>query len=97
VLTDVMFIHLGRVVLSCSMDQFESRYVEVSVRPEKVEAARVLKPVNERQALGRTVLLFDGIDRQKLGEFGDVRTPSIADVFVALLGDRPDQARGAAS
>jgi ABC-2 type transport system ATP-binding protein len=97
VLTDVMFIHLGRVVLSCSMDQFESRYVEVSVRPEKVEAARVLKPVNERQALGRSVLLFDGIDRQKLGEFGDVRTPSIADVFVALLGDRPDQARGAAS
>jgi ABC-2 type transport system ATP-binding protein len=97
VLTDVMFIHLGRVVLSCSMDQFESRYVEVSVRPEKVEAARVLKPVNERQALGRSVLLFDGIDRQKLGEFGDVRTPSIADVFVALLGDRPGHAQGAAS
>jgi ABC-2 type transport system ATP-binding protein len=92
-----MFIHLGRVVLSCSMDQFESRYVEVSVRPEKVEAARVLKPVNERQALGRSVLLFDGIDRQKLGEFGDVRTPSIADVFVALLGDRPGHAQGAAS
>jgi ABC-2 type transport system ATP-binding protein len=97
VLTDVMFIHLGRVVLSCSMDQFESRYVEVSVRPEKVEAARRLKPVNERQALGRSVLLFDGIDRQKLGEFGDVRTPSIADVFVALLGDRPGHAQGAAS
>ena len=96
VLTDVMFIHLGRVVLSCSMEEFESRYVEVSVRPEKVDAARVLKPVNERQALGRSILLFDGIDRQKLGDFGDVRRPSIADVFVALLGDRTGRAQGAA-
>jgi ABC-2 type transport system ATP-binding protein len=100
VLTDLMFIQRGRIVLSCSMDEFESRYVEVTVRPEQVAAARALKPINERQVLGRSILLFDRVDRQQLAALGDVRTPSIADLFVAVLGDKPggkpSQAQGVA-
>ena len=53
VLTDLMFINRGRIVLECSMDEFESRYVEVTVRPEQVAAAQALKPIHERQVLGR--------------------------------------------
>jgi ABC-2 type transport system ATP-binding protein len=87
VLTDVMFINRGRIVLNCSMDEFESRYSELMVNPDQVAAARALKPIYERNVLGRSVLLFDGIDRQKLAAFGDVRTPSIADLFVAVLGN----------
>jgi ABC-2 type transport system ATP-binding protein len=87
VLTDVMFINRGRIVLNCSMDEFESRYSELMVNPDQVAAARALKPIYERNVLGRSVLLFDGIDRQKLAAFGDVRTPSIADLFVAVLAN----------
>src|SRR5947207_1937686 len=59
VLTDVMFINRGRIVFSCSMDEFESRHLEVMVKPENADAARALKPIQERQVLGRSVMLFD--------------------------------------
>ena len=59
VLTDVMFIDRGRIVFDCSMDELESRYLEVTVNPEQVAAARALKPIYERQVLGRSILLFD--------------------------------------
>jgi ABC-2 type transport system ATP-binding protein len=85
VLTDVMFMNRGRIVFGCSMEEFESRYLEVMVNPEQVAAARALRPMNERQALGRSILLFDSADRQQLAALGDVRTPSIADLFVAIL------------
>ena len=86
VLTDVMFIDRGRVVFNRSMEELESRYLEVMVRPEQVAAARQLKPMHERQAIGGSILLFDGVDRQRLAALGDLRTPSIADLFVAVLG-----------
>ena len=85
VLTDVMFIDRGRIVFSRSMEELESRYVEVMVRPEQAAAARALKPMHERQAIGSSVMLFDGVDRQRLAALGDVRTPSIADLFVAVM------------
>ena len=96
VLTDVMFINRGRIVLRCSMEEFESRYLELMVRPENLAAARALRPIHERQVFGRSVLLFDGVDRQQLAALGDVRTPSIADLFVAVIGNQPAQAQGAA-
>lgn len=85
VFTDLMFINRGRIVLSCSMEEFAARYLEVTVNPDKLAAARALKPVYERQALGRSNLLFDGADRTKLAALGEVRTPSISDVFVAVM------------
>jgi len=87
VLTDVMFMHSGRIVLNCSMEDFEARYVELMVNPDHVAAARALKPIHERQVLGGSVLLFDRVDRQQLVELGEVRTPSVADLFVAVLGN----------
>jgi len=87
VFTDVMFIDRGRIVFTCSMEEFESRYLEVTVHPERVAAARALKPMHERQMLGRSILLFDQVDRQQLTALGEVRTPSIADLFVAVMGN----------
>jgi len=88
VLTDVMFINGGRIVLNCSMEEFESRYLELTVHAEHLAQARALKPIHERQMLGRSILLFDHVDRHQLDGFGEVRTPSIADLFVALLGNQ---------
>jgi ABC-2 type transport system ATP-binding protein len=96
VLTDLMFINRGRIVLDCSMEEIETRYLEVAVRPEQVVAARALKPIDERQVLGRSILLFDRVDRDQLAALGDVRTPSIADLFVAMLGDKPGARAGQA-
>jgi ABC-2 type transport system ATP-binding protein len=96
VLTDLMFINHGRIVFQCSMEEFESRYLEMTVNPEKAAAARELKPIHERQVFGRSVMLFDRVDRQQLAAYGDVRTPSIADLFVALMGDQAGVAQGAA-
>jgi len=86
ILTDLMFIDRGRIVLNCSMDDFEARYTEVMVNPENVAAARVLKPINERQVFNRSIMLFDRVDRAQLAALGEVRTPSIADLFVATMG-----------
>jgi ABC-2 type transport system ATP-binding protein len=86
VLTDVMFLNKGRLVLDCTMDDFENRYVEVMVRPEQTAAARALKPMHERQVFGRSVFLFDRADRAQLAALGEARTPSIADLFVAMIG-----------
>jgi ABC-2 type transport system ATP-binding protein len=88
VLTDFMFIDRGRIVFECSVEEFESRYLELMVRPQQVAAARALKPIHERQVLGGSVLLFDRLDRRQLTSLGDVRTPSIADLFVAVVGNQ---------
>src|SRR4051794_36366596 len=95
VLTDLMFIDRGRIVLECSMEEFDSRYLEVMVNPEHVAAARALKPMHERPVFGRSVLLFDGVDRHQLETMGEVRRPSIADLFVAVMSNdmsKPEKA-----
>ena len=91
VLTDLMFIDRGRIVLDCSMEEVEARYAEVQVKPEQVAAARAFKPMHERQVLGRNILLFDGVDRKQLAVLGDTRTPSISDLFVAVMGNHSSQ------
>jgi len=89
VLTDLMFIDRGRIALECSMEEFESRYLEVMVNPERVAAARALKPIQERSVFGRSVMLFDGANREQVAALGEVRRPSIADLFVAVMSGEP--------
>ena len=88
VLTDLMFIDRGRIVFGCSMEEFEARYLEVVVTPDHLAAARAFEPLHERSRLGRSILLFDRADRPKLAALGEVRKPSIADLFVALIGNQ---------
>ena len=95
ILTDLMFIDRGRIVLSCTMEEFETRYVEVTVNPDQVTVARALKPIYERQVFGRTILMFDRVERGRLLQFGEVRTPTIADLFVAVVGNQAGVAQGA--
>lgn len=94
VLTDLLFINRGRIVFSRSMEEVESRYQQVLVHPDRLESARGLNPIAERTGVGHSVLIFEGVDRQKLAAFGDTRTPSVADLFVAVMSGAP---QGAAS
>ncbi len=85
VLTDLVFLDRGRIVFEESTERIEARYVEVKVRPHQVAAARALAPLHEQHVIGGSVMLFDGVDRALLAPLGDVRTASIADLFVAVM------------
>ncbi len=87
ILTDLLFIDRGNLVFGCSMDDFDQRYLELSVHPGQLPAAQALKPINARQVFGRSILLYDGVPRDQLAPLGDLRTPTIADVFVAFVGN----------
>jgi len=84
-LTDVMFINDGRIVLHASMDALPERYVELMTSGENAERARRLNPIFERDVFGKKVLTFEGITREQLKGLGELRTPGIADLFVAKV------------
>ena len=90
ILTEVVFLNRGRIVFHRSMEEVESQYREVLVHPDKMAIARALHPIHERQGVGRSILLFEAMDRQQLAGLGEVRTPSVADLFVAVVGGQGD-------
>jgi ABC-2 type transport system ATP-binding protein len=84
-LTDVMFINEGKIVLDANMEDLPARYVELLAAGENADAARKLNPIYEREVFGRKVLMFEGISRDRLQGMGEVRTPDVADLFVAKV------------
>jgi ABC-2 type transport system ATP-binding protein len=96
ILTDMIFIDRGRIALNCSMEEIETRYLEVTVNPDQVAAAHALKPIYERQVFGRAVLIFERIERARLLQLGEVRTVTISDLFVAIVGNQAAMAQGVA-
>lgn len=89
ILTDLIFINDGRISLNCSMEEVQQRYVELMVRPDQAEVARALGPLHESQTFGRHIFLFCGIDKNTLAQLGEIRTPSVADLFVATMSRKP--------
>lgn len=85
ILSDLMFIRDGQIVLASSMEEVGERYIEVMVGPQHVNPARALQPISERSVFGKSVMLFDGVSRTQLAALGEVRTPSLADLFVATM------------
>ncbi|HET8940443.1 MAG TPA: ABC transporter ATP-binding protein [Rudaea sp.] len=85
ILSDLLFIRDGRIVLDASMDQVSERFAEVMVNPDKADAARALNPMYERQIFGKSIFLFDGVERNRLAELGELHKPSVADLFVATM------------
>ena len=85
ILTDLLFIRAGKIILSASMEDVDRRYTEVMVAPEWQAQAEALHPISTRSVFGKSVMLFDGVPREQLSPFGEVRTPSVADLFVATM------------
>ena len=85
ILTDLLFIKEGKIVLDATMDDVGERFAEVMVNPDKADAARALKPLYERQVFGKSIFLFDGVDKARLAELGELHKPSVADLFVATM------------
>jgi len=95
VLTDVMFVDGGRVVFSCEADEFESHFFELAAMPSAVNVARALRPIYERTSFGRSVFLFRDVEVEALVTLGEIRTPSVEDVFLAVVGNQGDTMQGA--
>lgn len=85
VLTDVIFIDRGRIALRSSIEEIEQRYVEVMVAPGKLDEAQSLNPLRSREVFGRSVLLFDGVSRDRLEQLGDTRTPALTELFSTVM------------
>ena len=85
ILTDVLFIRDGRIVLDTDMDAIGERFCEVMVTADRVDAARALQPIDERQAFGKSLFVFDGVPRAELEQLGEIRRPSVSDLFVATM------------
>ena len=85
ILSDLIFIREGKITLNTSMDEIGERFSEVMVSSENYAAAKALNPIDERTVFGKTVFLFDGVDRDVLSKLGDLKTPGIADLFVATM------------
>ena len=86
ILTDVVFLARGKIVLNVTREDFEARYLEVMVTPEKAAEARALRPLSERHLFGRSLFIFDTVERDRLALLGEVRNAGLADVFVAVVG-----------
>ena len=84
-LTDIMFINDGKIILDSSMEALPSTYIEVATSAADADKARGLAPIAEGQMFGKSVMLFEGVSREHLEGFGDLRTPSVADLFVAKV------------
>ena len=85
ILTDLMFIQDGKISLAATMDEVGERFTEVMVEPPFIAAANALRPLTQRTVFGKAIMLFDGVPRQQLATFGELRTPSVADLFVASM------------
>ena len=85
ILTDILFVRAGQIALAATMDEVAERFTEVMVGPEHAEAARALGPLDERTVFGKSIFLFDGIARPRLAQLGELRTPNVADLFVATM------------
>ncbi len=85
ILSDLIFIQDGKIALNSTMDDVQQNYVELMVAPDQAAAARELQPMSERELFGRHIFLFENANRQQLKELGEVRTPSVADLFVAIM------------
>ena len=84
-LTDVMFINHGKVVLDSPVENLADRFLQVVTTADKAAAARALGPIHEREVFGRIGMVFDGRSAEELRPFGEVRPPSLSDLFVARM------------
>ncbi len=85
ILTDLLFIQNGKIVLDSTMEQIASQYAELMTTPDHADAARQLGPESEQVIFGKHIFLFADVDRAHLQPLGEVRTPSVADLFVAIM------------
>lgn len=85
ILSDVIFVREGQIVLHETMEKMQDRFTAVLVNAENVPAAQTLAPIDQRKVFEKQAMLFDGVSRHQLAQLGELQTPDLADIFVALM------------
>ena len=85
VLSDAVFMNQGRIVMKDSIESINKKYLELRPDQKYLDTAKSLKPLHQRTELGRSVLLFENVEKEKLEAFGEVRPPVIANLFMAIM------------
>lgn len=88
-LTDLLLINHGKIVLDTSIEALPARFTQLITTATHLETARRLRPLHEREIFGRHVFIFEGQDPAALAALGELRTPSVADLFVAKVTGSP--------
>ncbi|MVT00912.1 ABC transporter ATP-binding protein [Devosia marina] len=85
-LSDIMFIRDGEMILHMQMETVSEKFTQLVADSAEAQAqARAHRPVYEETRFGQTVFIFDGAEREKLEPLGRISTPTISDLFVALM------------
>lgn len=90
-LSDIMFVRAGELVLNCPMEEASELYCQLVVNQDNLAAAQGFNPIYEDKQFGQIVMLFKGADVEKLSALGKVSTPSLSDLFVALMQQLGDE------
>jgi len=85
ILTDIIFIQHGKIALDAAMENLGERFTQLVPSAGKVDAARALRPFYEREVFGRVAMFYDGRKESDLSPLGETRTPSVTDLFVAMM------------
>jgi len=86
ILTDVMFMRAGKTLLNTRMESIAERYLELHVVGAGIEQAQQLSPIGQRSILGGKAFIFEDTPRAALQELGELKVPTVADLFVAKMG-----------
>lgn len=86
ILTHVMFMHRGKIILHESLLDLEERFSEVHVVGDAVRRAEELPYIGRRNILGGKAFIYEGIPSSQVAALGDVKTPSVSDLFIAKVG-----------
>lgn len=86
ILTRVVFINQGRITLDLEMTELRHRFTKLVVATDGAPIPEGLELVHRRELPGRTELIFKGGEgvNVRLAELGEVVTPSLEDLFVAI-------------
>lgn len=87
VLTDLLFIKQGKTVLNMEMESIAEQFVELDVSDQKLEEAQDFSPIYQTKNLGVNSLIFEGLDSATIAHLGSLKTPSVADLFIAKMSE----------
>jgi ABC-2 type transport system ATP-binding protein len=86
ILTHVAFLNHGRLILHESLLDIEEHFVEIHALGDAALKAEALPYIGKRSILGGKAFIFEARDVADARSLGEVRSPSVSDLFIAKVG-----------
>ncbi|MCR9259446.1 MAG: ABC transporter ATP-binding protein [Pseudomonadaceae bacterium] len=82
ILTDVVFIHRGKACLSLAMEALPETFFKLTSPSNQSLPPGALQ---SRATLAGTESIYNNVDAAQLQQYGEVSTPNLAELFVAVV------------